>query len=113
MPWSSNCENLAEIRNNNHSIPTKASGIWVGYEDIKPTVQGNSETGHQQIGNLTLASQIPLEISESIKNKSFYENSNLNSCINKAIQNNTKINFSFLLSSAFFSLIYLYKASNE
>tara|TARA_B100000519_G_C14260930_1_gene447933 strand:- start:3484 stop:5445 length:1962 start_codon:yes stop_codon:yes gene_type:complete len=98
VPWSSNCENLAEIRNNNHSIPTKASGIWVGYEDIKPTVQGNSETGHQQIGNLTLASQIPLEISESIKNKSFYENSNLNSCINKAIQNNTKINFSFLLS---------------
>ena len=98
VPWSSNCENLAEIRNNNHSIPTKASGIWVGYEDITPTVQGNSETGHQQIGNLTLASQIPLEISESIKNKSFYENSNLNSCINKAIQNNTKINFSFLLS---------------
>ncbi|MFL2664386.1 MAG: alkaline phosphatase family protein [Dehalococcoidia bacterium] len=98
VPWASKCDNLAEIRNNNYSIPTKASGIWVGYEDIKPTVQGNSETGHQQIGNLSLASQIPLEISESIKNKSFYENSNLNSCINKAIQNNTKINFSFLLS---------------
>ena len=98
VPWASNCNNLAEIRNNNHSIPTKASGIWVGYEDITPTVQGNSETGHQQIGNLTLANQIPLEISESIKNKSFYENTSLNSCINKAVQNNTKINFSFLLS---------------
>ncbi len=98
VPWASKCDNLADIRNNNYSISTKASGIWVGYEDIKPTVQGNSETGHQQIGNLSLANQIPLEISESIKNNSFYENSNLNSCINKAKQNNSKINFSFLLS---------------
>lgn len=98
VPWASGARNLSELRNKNLSFPTSASGMWVGFENLEPTIQGNSETGHQQIGNNSLAPQLPLEITKSIDSGSFFENSALNSVISNAKQRTAKINFCFLLS---------------
>ena len=84
IPWASKNEILEDIRNKHYSRPTHAAGVWVGYEDMDPTVQGNSETGHQQIGNLAIAPQIPMFICQSIKNKSFYSNTQLTKTIDHA-----------------------------
>jgi len=98
VPWASGSRNLSELRNKNLSFPTSASGIWVGFENLEPTIQGNSETGHQQIGNNSLAPQLPLEITKSIDSGSFFENRALNAVIGKAKKRSAKINFCFLLS---------------
>ncbi len=98
VPWAAAAWNLAELRNSNISIPTKAAGIWAGFEDLNPAVQGNSETGHQQIGNLSLAPQLPLEITQSIESGEFFENAALNETITNAKARDSKINFCFLLS---------------
>ena len=98
VPWASGARNLNALRNENLSLPTSASGMWVGFENLEPTIQGNSETGHQQIGNNSLASQLPLEITNSIDSGSFFENSALNTVISNAKERSTKINFCFLLS---------------
>ena len=98
VPWASGARDLSELRNENLSFPTSASGMWVGFENLEPTIQGNSETGHQQIGNNSLAPQLPLEITKSIDSGSFFENSALNSVISNAKKRTAKINFCFLLS---------------
>ena len=53
VPWIAEHPEWSEIVDENLTVPTEASGVWVGYEDVDPPVQGNSETGHQQIGNLS------------------------------------------------------------
>ena len=98
VPWASNSRNLWKLRNDNLSIPTSASGIWAGFEDLDPVVQGNSETGHQQIGNTQLAPQLSLEITNSINTGDFFENPALNATISGAKERGAKINFCFLLS---------------
>jgi len=98
VPWASAARNLWALRNANLSIPTSAAGIWAGYEDLVPSVQGNSETGHQQIGNTELAAQLPLEITNSINNGEFFKNPALNETISNAIENDATVNFCFLLS---------------
>ncbi len=98
IPWFAEEPAWSEIVNRSLTVPTNASGVWVGYEDVDPPVQGNSETGHQQIGNLALAPQIPLQISQSIGDGSFYENAQLVSTINEAVEGGNNVNFCFLLS---------------
>lgn len=98
VPWAAAAWNLADLRNSNISIPTEAAGIWAGFEDLDPAVQGNSETGHQQIGNLSLAPQLPLEITQSIESGEFFENAAINETISNAKAKDSKINFCFLLS---------------
>lgn len=98
IPWIAEDPEWSEIVNENLTVPTEASGIWVGYEDVDPPVQGNSETGHQQIGNLALAPQIPLQITRSIEDGSFFENAKLLSAIEGALNSGRNINFCFLLS---------------
>jgi 2,3-bisphosphoglycerate-independent phosphoglycerate mutase len=98
VPWAAGHRNLSVLRNSNLTIPTSAAGIWAGFEDLDPAVQGNSETGHQQIGNMELAPQLPLEITNSINNGEFFENPALNAVITRAKQRNATINFCFLLS---------------
>lgn len=98
VPWASAARNLWALRNGNLSIPTSAAGIWAGFEDLDPPVQGNSETGHQQIGNTELAPQLPLEITNSIATGEFFDNTALNSAIENAKSRNATINFCFLLS---------------
>ena len=98
IPWIAEDPGWSEMVNSNLTVPTRASGVWVGYEDVDPPVQGNSETGHQQIGNLALAPQIPLQITQSIEDGSFYEHPLLRSTIREALERGNSINFCFLLS---------------
>ena len=98
VPWIAEVPEWSEIVNTNLTVPTNASGVWVGYEDVDPPVQGNSETGHQQIGNLALAPQVPLQISQSIEDGSFSQNQHLRNTIESALNAGRNINFCFLLS---------------
>ena len=98
VPWIGGDAEWSNVVNHHLTVPTRASGVWVGYEDVTPEVQGNSETGHQQIGNLALAPQIPLAISQSIEDASFFSNDALVSTIEEALGRGGSINFRFLLS---------------
>jgi 2,3-bisphosphoglycerate-independent phosphoglycerate mutase len=98
VPIAANAGHLAEIRNSNLTIPTSASGRWAGFEDVVPPVQGNSDTGHQQITNLRLAPQLPLEITESIDNGSFFRNPELAGIVSRAVADRRPLNFTYLLS---------------
>ena len=98
VPIAANAGHLAEIRNSNLTIPTSASGRWAGFEDVFPPVQGNSDTGHQQITNLRLAPQLPLEITESINNGSFFRNPELAGIVSRAVVDRRPLNFTYLLS---------------
>ncbi len=98
VPWCVKASEWCAVLNANLAVPTHASGIWVGYEDLEPPVQGNSETGHQQIGNLALAPQIPLQITRGIADGSFYSNRELVTAIQDALSNGSSVNFCFLLS---------------
>ena len=98
IPWIAEEPEWSAIVDENLTVPTETSGVWVGYEDVDPPVQGNSETGHQQIGNLALAPQIPLQITRSIEDGSFFENSKLKSAIEDALAEGKNVNFCFLLS---------------
>jgi len=98
VPIAANAGHLAEIRNSNLTIPTSASGRWAGFEDVDPPVQGNSDTGHQQITNLRLAPQLPMEITESINNGSFFRNTELAGIVSRAVADRRPLNFTYLLS---------------
>lgn len=98
VPWVADAHEWSDIVNRNLTFPTHASGVWVGYEDVQPPVQGNSETGHQQIGNFVLAPQIPAEISQSISTSSFFDNAPLNEAIDRAVESGGNVNLIFLLS---------------
>ena len=98
VPWAAGARNLSKLRNSNLSIPTSAAGIWAGFEDLEPAVQGNSETGHQQIGNMELAPQLPLEITNSIESGEFFNNPAFNSTLTAAKERGATVNFCFLLS---------------
>lgn len=98
VPWMAEAPTFAACRNAHLTIPTSASGTWAGYEPTVPPVNGNSETGHQQIANFTLASQTPREITESIENGSFYKNPVLLDAVRAGIAPGSALNFCFLLS---------------
>ena len=98
VPWIAEVPKWSDTVNNNLTFPTHASGTWVGYEDVDPPVNGNSETGHQQIGNFALAPQIPLEISQAIADGSFHQNPIFNTAIESATHSGGTVNLIFLLS---------------
>ena len=98
VPWIAKAPSLEAIRNSNLTVPTRASGKWAGYEDTNPPTSGNSETGHQQIMNLTLAPQTPMEISQSIIDRSFFTNRALLEAVRHGTAPGSALNFAFLLS---------------
>jgi len=98
VPWAADASYVTNVRNTNLTMPTSAAGVWAGYEQMTPPVQGNSETGHQQIGNLRLAPQTPLEISLSIADGSFFTNPALRAVVDRAVASSNVLNFCFLLS---------------
>jgi 2,3-bisphosphoglycerate-independent phosphoglycerate mutase len=98
VPWMAEAPELAAIRNTHLTVPTSASGIWAGFQETVPPTAGNSETGHQQVANLTLAPQTPLEISSSIKDGSFFDNAALVETVRHGIAPGSALNFTFLLS---------------
>jgi 2,3-bisphosphoglycerate-independent phosphoglycerate mutase len=98
VPWVAAMPTLKALRNEGVTWPTRAAGVWAGFEDLEPPVQGNSDTGHQQIGNLTVAPQTPLEITRAIDDGSFFRNEALNAAIASANRSGAAVNFCFLLS---------------
>lgn len=99
--WTASTPTLDRFRREYPSVSTKTSGIVIGYEDLNPEVQGNSETGHQQLGNLTVAPQIPLEVSIDIETGKFFDNPVLHQSIKTAIDNHVNLNISFMISGEF------------
>ncbi len=98
-PWAARMPHLAAARNANLTVPTAASGRWVGFEDLNPPVQGNSDTGHQQIGNFRMAPQTPLRITDAIESGEFFENTALLDALDAARESGT-LNFCFMISGA-------------
>lgn len=99
--WCADTPYLHSLRNDFPTVITQASGKAAGYEDLIPAVQGNSETGHQQIGNFTVAAQVPLQISAAIEDGSFFENQALQECLEDVQRNRSSLDVCFLLSGEF------------
>ena len=98
VPWAANSQYAAGIRNRHVTVPTSAAGEWAGFEPLDPPVQGNSETGHQQIGNLVLAPQLSLEISNAIDSGAFFENQVLRAAVEHGAKPGGALNVTFMLS---------------
>ena len=99
--WAAQTDNIDKLRCQFPSFATKTSGIEIGYEDLRPEVQGNSETGHQQLGNMTVASQIPLDISIDIQSGKFVDNPLLNQSVEKALEKKVCLNVTFMISGEY------------
>jgi len=99
--WAARTPLLHSLRRLYPTVSTKTSGIAVGYEDLRPEVQGNSETGHQQIGSFVVAVQPAFNISLSIQNGEFFENPVLRECVATACETNANLNLCFLLSGEY------------
>ena len=98
VPWAANGPHAARLRNHHVTIPTSAAGEWAGFEPLDPPVQGNSETGHQQIGNLVMAPQLPLEISNAIDSGAYFENRVLRAAVEYGAKPGGALNITFMLS---------------
>ncbi|MGI8554237.1 MAG: hypothetical protein ACR2PL_26130 [Dehalococcoidia bacterium] len=99
--WSAGSDFIHHLRNNYPTVVTQASGLAAGYEDLVPAVQGNSETGHQQIGNFIVAAQVPLEISSEIADGSFFRNPVLLECLGEVKRRGSVLDVCFLLSGEY------------
>lgn len=98
-PWAARMPHLAAARNANLTVPTAAAGRWVGFEDLDPPVQGNSDTGHQQIGNFRMAPQTPLRITDAIESGDFFKNPALLETL-YAARESRMLSFCFMISGA-------------
>lgn len=99
--WYARCPYTNGLRNRFPTVATSASGLAAGYEDVVPAVQGNSETGHQQIGNFIVAAQTPLEISTQIADGSFFENPRLIEALEAVKRRGSCLDVCFLLSGEY------------
>jgi len=99
--WAASTPCIDGLREKYPSIATKTTGIEIGYEDLQPEVQGNSETGHQQLGNLTVAPQIPLKVAIDIETGKFFENTVIHKAIAEAIGRDANLNITFMVSGKF------------
>lgn len=79
-----------------HSV-LEASGESVG---LPMGTMGNSEVGHMNIGAGKIVYQPSQFINESIKDKSFYSNDNLNNVIDLAVKRNSTLHIIGLISDA-------------
>jgi 2,3-bisphosphoglycerate-independent phosphoglycerate mutase len=100
-PWAARTPFIDHLKNLYPSASTKASGVEAGYENLDPEVQGNSETGHQQLGNFVVAPQVPLEIAIEIENGSFYKNPVLNEAIKEAKEKKSNLNVTIMVSGEY------------
>jgi 2,3-bisphosphoglycerate-independent phosphoglycerate mutase len=97
-PWAARTPYLRRIRNTYPTWLTCASGVAAGFQDIEPRIQGNSEAGHQQLMNLTVAFQPPMEISHAIATGQFDANPRLRAVLDEVASSGCNLNFCFLLS---------------
>ena len=100
VPWSVQTSFLFALRQQNPTWITRTAGVYTGFEDLTPEIMGNSDTGHQQIFNLTVARQIPAFISHLVETGAFFENEQLNLDLRAAAQSGVVV-FKTLLSGEF------------
>ena len=84
VPWSVDTPYLFALRQEHPTWITRTAGVFTGHEDITPEIMGNSDTGHQQIFNLTVATQLPAAISRMVEDGSFFADEDLNSDLCRA-----------------------------
>jgi 2,3-bisphosphoglycerate-independent phosphoglycerate mutase len=83
-PWVASTTTLWNLRNTFTTFPTRAAGVFAGFENLDPEIMGNSDTGHQQISNLTVAKQVPTWITEMIEDGSLFEDQKLVGAMQRA-----------------------------
>jgi 2,3-bisphosphoglycerate-independent phosphoglycerate mutase len=96
--WAADTPYLFRLRREFPTVITTTCGPAAGYEEVEPKVQGNSETGHQQLGNLIVAAQPAREITLSIESGNFFENAVLREAVAKARDSEANLNVCTLLS---------------
>lgn len=99
--WLAQSPTINAMRNCYPTVVTQASGLAAGYEDVTPRVQGNSETGHQQLSNFIVAAQTPLEISSDIADGSFFRNPMLVKALAEVKRRGSHLDIFFLLSGEY------------
>jgi len=88
---------LDKIKQHYPFLSLQASGVSVGLPYNTP---GNSEVGHLTIGTGQILYQYSVRISQSIKNKSFFQNSVLKETCQHAKDNNSTLHLVGLLSDS-------------
>ena len=99
--WSTPLPFLHGLMNNELTYCTKTTGKEVGYEDIRPEIQGNSETGHQQLANLTMASQLSFQIASDINDGTFEVSPKVKALFNQFKSTDACLNVIILLQGEF------------
>jgi len=83
-PWAANTAFLYSLRQDQPTWITRTAGVYTGFDDMDPEVMGNSDTGHQQIFNLTVARQVPTFISHLVSSGEFFNRQELNGDMERA-----------------------------
>ena len=65
-PWAASQELLFRLRSTQPTFLTRTSGEDAGYEALEIEIQGNSDTGHQQMFNLCVAEQVSRQLAAAI-----------------------------------------------
>jgi bisphosphoglycerate-independent phosphoglycerate mutase (AlkP superfamily) len=65
-PWVSSQTFLFAARSTNPTMLTRTSGEDAGFEKLDIEIQGNSDTGHQQMFNLCVAEQMSRQITRAL-----------------------------------------------
>ena len=99
-PWAVNTPYIFSLRQNRPTWITRTAGVFTGQEAMEPEIMGNSDTGHQQLFNLTVARQVPRQIGDLIKTGQFFENEALNRDLSQAGKNGLVV-FKTLLSGEY------------
>jgi len=99
-PWAVHTPFLFALRQKQPTWITRTAGVFTGFDDMDPEVMGNSDTGHQQIFNLTVARQVPTFISHLIESGEFFRNQALNKDLEVARSGGVVV-FKTLLSGEF------------
>lgn len=112
VPWAVHTPYLFHLRQQHPTIQTRTAGVFSGFEEMDPEAMGNSDTGHQQIFNLTVAKQVPTFIADLIRTGAFFENAALNADLSLA-KEGRKVVFKTLLSGEFGDDGYVHSALNH
>ncbi len=97
IPWSVPLPRIFALRQDVPTFITRTAGVYTGQEDLISEIMGNSDTGHQQIFNLTAARQVPRYISDMIRTGEFFRNDALNQDLCR-VKDGARVVFKTLLS---------------
>src|SRR5258707_11015212 len=79
------------------SVLVRTSGFDVG---LPEGTMGNSEVGHQNIGAGRIVDQESVAITQAVRDKTFFDNAEISSAINNALQKGSSLHLFGILSDA-------------